>query len=99
MTCIFDGVTNGDDICVFIEQVALPKVDSFKYLGSIISHDGKIDEDVYHRTATGWLKWRQLTGVMCDSRIPLKVKGKSIKQQLGQLCCMAQNVGPLANNT
>jgi len=30
----------------------------FKYLGSIIQKDMKIDSDVNHRIKAGWLKWR-----------------------------------------
>jgi hypothetical protein len=38
--------------------------------------DGDIDEDVSHRIKVGWLKWHQALGVLCDPRVPLKVKGK-----------------------
>jgi hypothetical protein len=35
-----------------------------------------IDEDVSHRIKAGWLKWRQASGVLCDPRVPLNLKGK-----------------------
>jgi hypothetical protein len=35
-----------------------------------------IDEDVSHRIKAGWLKWRQASGVLCDPRVSLKLKGK-----------------------
>jgi hypothetical protein len=38
--------------------------------------NGDIDEDVSHRIKAGWLKWRQTSGVLCDPRVPLKLKGK-----------------------
>jgi hypothetical protein len=34
------------------------------------------DEDLSHRIKAGWLKWRQASGVLCDPRVPLKLKGK-----------------------
>jgi hypothetical protein len=34
------------------------------------------DEDVRHRISAGWLKWRQASGVVCDKRVPQKLKGK-----------------------
>jgi hypothetical protein len=38
-------------------------------------YDGDIDEDLSHRIKAGWLKWRQASGVLCDHRVPLKLKG------------------------
>ena len=48
----------------------------FKYLGSVIRQDGEIDDDVNHRIQAGWCKWRKTTGVLCDRKVPHKVKGK-----------------------
>lgn len=79
MSCIFDGSTNPNNIKISIRNSSLPTVTQFKYLGSILTSDGKIDNDVIHRTTTGWYKWRQLTGVMCDRKMPLKVKGQMYK--------------------
>ncbi|GJZ93956.1 ataxia telangiectasia mutated family protein [Tanacetum coccineum] len=47
----------------------------FRYLGSVIHRSGRIDEDVAHRIGVGWMKWRAASGVMCDRRILLKLKG------------------------
>src|SRR5512141_2443813 len=38
--------------------------------------DGGIDEDVNHRIKAGWMKWRQASGILCDKRVPQKLKGK-----------------------
>nr|GEV28372.1 putative reverse transcriptase, identical [Tanacetum cinerariifolium] len=35
-----------------------------------------IVDDVAHRIRAGWMKWRAASGVLCDKRIPLKLKGK-----------------------
>ena len=29
-----------------------------------------------HRIQVGWVKWRAATGVLCDRRFPLRLKGK-----------------------
>jgi hypothetical protein len=54
----------------------VPNKDIFRYLGSILQKDGDIDKDVSHRIKIGWLKWCQDSGVLCDPRVPLKLKGK-----------------------
>jgi hypothetical protein len=45
-------------------------------LGSMLQMNGDIDEDVSHTIKVGWLKWHQVSGVLCDPRVPLKLKGK-----------------------
>ena len=42
----------------------------------MLQRDGDIDEDVSHRIKAGWMKWRQASDVLCDKRIPQKLKGK-----------------------
>ena len=48
----------------------------YQYLGSIVQNDGEIEADVNHRIQAGWLKWRKASGVLCDKKVPLKLKGK-----------------------
>jgi hypothetical protein len=57
----------------------VPKKDIFRYLGSMLQKNGDIDEDVSHRIKAAWLKWHQASGVLCDPRVPLKLKGKFYK--------------------
>ncbi|PHT38361.1 Protein IN2-1 -like protein B [Capsicum baccatum] len=35
----------------------------------------EIDEDVSMRIGSGWMKWRLASGVLCDKKAPLKLKG------------------------
>ncbi|MCX8814369.1 hypothetical protein [Vibrio parahaemolyticus] len=49
---------------------------TFKYLGSIISNNGEIMDDVINRIKVGWMKWRNAFGELCDRRLPTKLKGK-----------------------
>ncbi|KAE8660533.1 hypothetical protein F3Y22_tig00116951pilonHSYRG00347 [Hibiscus syriacus] len=71
-----DRDQNEEDVEVFIEGHVLPLKNCFKYLGSMIHKDGGVDDDVTHRIKAGWLKWRAATGVLCDKKVPLKLKGK-----------------------
>jgi hypothetical protein len=59
------------------------KKDTFCYLGSILLKNRDIDEDVSHRIKTGWLKWRQASGVLCDPRVLLKLKDKFYSTAIG----------------
>jgi hypothetical protein len=45
-------------------------------LWSMLRKDGDIDEDLSPRVKAGWLKWRQASGVLCDPRVSLNLKGK-----------------------
>ncbi|KAF3636096.1 putative protein-like [Capsicum annuum] len=38
--------------------------------------NGEIDEDVSHRIGAGWMKWRLASGILCDKKVPPKLKGK-----------------------
>jgi len=59
-----------------MDGVAIPRVEKFKYLGSIIEQDGEITKDINHRIRVGWQKWRSAFGVLCDKQMPVKLKGK-----------------------
>nr|GEY11755.1 ataxia telangiectasia mutated family protein [Tanacetum cinerariifolium] len=60
------------------DRIIQPK-EYIKHLGSVIHRSGRIDDDVAHRIRVGWTKWRAASGVLCDWRIPLKLKGKFYK--------------------
>lgn len=64
---------------ITLNGTALPGVKTFKYLGSVISEDCSIDADVIQRTTSGWVKWRTLTGVSCDTKMPIRTNGKVSK--------------------
>ena len=56
------------------ETVNLPTVQSFKYLGSTVDRKGGASKDVESRVVKAWLKWRELTGVICNKKVPTKMK-------------------------
>src|SRR5215467_3203283 len=61
---------------VTIEGRELKKVDSYKYLGTVVQEDGKIDREVSGKIQAGWRKFREASGVLCDRRVPVRLKGK-----------------------
>lgn len=75
MRCSF-STTRHEEEEVRLDGQVVPEKDTFRYLGSMLQKDGDIDEDVSHRIKTGWMKWRQASGVLCDRRVPQKLKGR-----------------------
>ena len=75
MRCDFSGV-GGEDGDVILKGQLVPKRDTFRYLGSMLQSNGDIDEDVCHMIKAGSMKWRQVSGILCDKKVPQKVKGK-----------------------
>jgi hypothetical protein len=75
MKCDFSATTQEEGY-VRLDGQVVHKKDTFRYLGSMLQKDGDIDEDVSHRIKASWLKWHQVSDVLCDPRVPLKLKGK-----------------------
>jgi hypothetical protein len=61
---------------VRIQGAELNKVAQYKYLGSMVQEDGEIEREVTGRIQAGWAKFRMASGVLCDRKIPMKLKGK-----------------------
>jgi len=73
--CGFSGVER-DGREVTVGGVVVPRVENFKYLGSIIEERGDIDEDISHCIRAGWQKKKKASGVLCDNKIPIRLKGR-----------------------
>ena len=76
MMCGFSTTRCEEEEEVSLDGQVVPQKDTFRYLGSMLQEDGGIDEDVNHRIKAGWMKWRQASGILCDKRVPQKLKGK-----------------------
>jgi len=76
MECKFSKRRSMSTLEVKVGDHIIPQVTRFKYLGSIVQNDREIEADVSHRIQAGWLKWRRASGVLCDKKVPLKLKGK-----------------------
>ena len=50
--------------------------EEFKYLGSKVQESGGCEREVKRRVQAGWNRWRRVSGVICDRRLPARVKGK-----------------------
>lgn len=56
----------------------MPQRESLSYIGSIISEDGEIEEDVEHVIKAGLLKWTFVSRIHCDRHI-IRLKGRFYK--------------------
>ncbi|GKB03499.1 retrovirus-related pol polyprotein LINE-1 [Tanacetum coccineum] len=70
------AIAHNEEVNICIRDNILQPKESFRYLGLMIHKSGRIGEDVSHRIKATWLKWRAVTGVMCDRSVPLKLKRK-----------------------
>ena len=71
--CINRG---NDNETVKMEDAKVPRVKKFKYLGSTVQEGGGCERDVKKRVQAGWNGWRRVSGVICNRRLPARVKGK-----------------------
>ena len=71
--CINGG---NDDKNVKMEDTKVPRVKEFKYLGSTVQESGIYEREVKKRMQARWNGWRKVSGVICDRRLPARVKGK-----------------------
>ncbi|KAK3554716.1 hypothetical protein QTP70_032634 [Hemibagrus guttatus] len=61
---------------VRLQGEEVKKVQEFKYLGSTVQSNGESGKEVKKRVQAGWNGWRKVSGVLCDRKIPARIKGK-----------------------
>ena len=59
------------DHCEEVERVT-----HFKYLGTSIEEEGGMETEIAKRVGAGWMNWKKSSGVLCDKKMPVKLKGK-----------------------
>ena len=57
----------------------LQRVYRFKYLGSSVEETGGMATEITQRVSAAWRNWKRCSGVLCDRRMPVKLKGKVYK--------------------
>ena len=59
-----------------MEDTKVPRIKEFKYLGSMVQESGGCEGEVKKRVQAGWNGWRRVSGVICNKRLPARVKEK-----------------------
>ena len=57
----------------------LKRAKNFKCLGSTVSSDERCEEEVRRRIQASWMSWKKVSGVLCDRKLSVRVKGKMYK--------------------
>ena len=74
------GQDNGkerDPVKILWEQ--LQRVHHFKYLGSSVEETGGMATEITQTVSAAWRNWKRCSGVLCDKRMTVKLKGKVYK--------------------
>ena len=61
------------------ETIKIQEDEILSDLGSTVQEDGGSDRNTEKRIQSGWYSRRKITGVLCDKRVPEKIKGKIYK--------------------
>ena len=64
------------DETIKLEDTKVPRIKEFKYLGSTVQESSSCEREIKKRVQEGWYEWRKVSGVICDRRLPARVKGK-----------------------
>ena len=51
----------------------------FAYLGNVLSTEGKAQEAVRSRIIFGWMKFKEVSSVLCNKYMSLKIRGALYK--------------------
>ena len=73
-TCREGAVAAPQNLVVEEENVEV--VDSFRYLGDMMTCEGGVESAVRDRISSAWNKWRELASLLVNQSIPLKERAK-----------------------
>ena len=62
-----------------LEEKKKKNVTTFKYLMSMFDAEGGSTTDCENTVRLAWNKWREVTGVICDKKVPVTLKHKIYK--------------------
>ena len=63
-----------------MEDTKVPRVKEFMYLGSTAQESSTCERELKRRMQAEWNGWRKVSEVICDRRLPARVKEKCTVQ-------------------
>ena len=72
----FEQNAQGNRTQVKILGEEVERVTHFKYLGTSIEEEGGMETEIANRVGAGWMNGKKCSGVVCDKKMPVKLKGK-----------------------
>ena len=74
------GCNEHQDADIYLQGETVKRVETFTYMGSTLTKDGELDAEVTHGVQSGWKNWKRVSGVSCDRRMNVKIKGRCTEQ-------------------
>ena len=59
-----------------MKDTIVSRVKKFKYFGSTVQESGSCERELKKRVQAEWNGSRKVSGLICDRRLPARVKGK-----------------------
>ncbi|GFO40618.1 craniofacial development protein 2 [Plakobranchus ocellatus] len=64
---------------IFISEVKLNQTEKFKYLGRIISNDGKTNREISARTAQAKINFQKMKTILTNQHISIKTRKRVLQ--------------------
>ncbi|CAG5007919.1 unnamed protein product [Parnassius apollo] len=97
MACLLQAIYSvfSDLTSLRVGDNTVESKDNFRYLGSVLDASRDIDRDMKVRISAAWAKWREVTGVICDPKMTVKLKGQVYKTVIMPVLTYGSVVGLL----
>ncbi|GFO20735.1 RNA-directed DNA polymerase from mobile element jockey [Plakobranchus ocellatus] len=64
---------------IFINEVKLKQTEKFKYLGTIISNDGKTNREISARTAQAKINFQKMKTILTNKHISIETRKRALQ--------------------
>ena len=72
----YSGCNEHQDAEIHLQGETVKRLKTFTCLGSTLAEDGDLDAEVTHIVQSVWKNWKRVSGVLCDRRMNVNIKGK-----------------------